>query len=123
MLTGINNKGMIVGVAEETSGKVHLSLLNADGSTTVGLEEKVKHSSKEFLLLQNYPNPVNSSTTISYQLPVKSHVTLLVLDALGREVTTLVNKVEEPGLKSVKWDAGRLVSGVYFYRLQARIFV
>jgi hypothetical protein len=74
-------------------------------------------------LSPNYPNPFNPSTIIRYQLPRASHVTLTVYDVLGREVTTLVNATEEPGYKSVQWDAGGVASGVYFYRLTAGEFV
>ncbi len=76
-----------------------------------------------FALSQNYPNPFNPSTTISYQLPVVSDVKLVVYDVLGREVATLVNGVEEPGSKSVVWNATGVASGVYFYRLWAGDFV
>ena len=86
-----------------------------------------------FLLAQNYPNPFNPSTTISYQLPSKGHVTLKVFDLLGREVATVVDGVEEPGYKSVQFSAkngsasggdGRnLATGMYFYQLRAGAFV
>jgi hypothetical protein len=76
-----------------------------------------------FSLKQNYPNPFNPSTTISYQLPVQSHVTLKVFDVLGKEVASLVNKVEQAGNKQVNFDAGNLSSGVYYYTLQAGDFV
>jgi hypothetical protein len=72
-----------------------------------------------FTLRQNYPNPFNPSTTISYRLPKQSHVTLKVFDVLGREIATLVNRVEQPGDKSVNFNAINLVSGVYYYRFQA----
>lgn len=78
---------------------------------------------KEFALMQNYPNPFNPSTRISYQLPTQSHVTLKVFDLLGREVTTLVNRIEEPGYKSVNFVANGLPSGLYYYRLQAGNYV
>jgi hypothetical protein len=71
-----------------------------------------------FALWQNYPNPFNPSTTISYRLLTQSNVTLNVFDMLGREVATLVHRVEQPGSKTVRFNAGDLVSGVYYYRLQ-----
>jgi len=74
---------------------------------------------RQFCLEQNYPNPFNPSTTISYQLPTRSHVILKVFDILAREVTTLVNRVEEAGYRSVKFHAAGLSSGAYFYRLTA----
>jgi hypothetical protein len=76
-----------------------------------------------FELLQNYPNPFNPSTTIRYQLPSRAHVVLKVFDMLGREVTTLVNGVEERGHKSAQWNSGSVSSGVYFCRIQAGGYV
>jgi len=76
-----------------------------------------------FTLMQNYPNPFNPGTVISYQLPAQSFVTLKVYDVLGREAATLVNKFEQPGYKSVYFNADNLASGVYYYRLQAGKFI
>jgi len=73
-------------------------------------------------LSQNYPNPFNPSTTIEYSIPMQSHVTMNVFDILGREVAALVNEKKEAGRYSVKWDATRIPSGIYFYRLQAGAF-
>jgi uncharacterized Ntn-hydrolase superfamily protein len=76
-----------------------------------------------FELHQNYPNPLNPSTTISYQIPSQSRVTLKVYDLLGREVATLVNEDMKPGSYEATWDASAVASGVYFYRLKAGEFV
>jgi photosystem II stability/assembly factor-like uncharacterized protein len=75
-----------------------------------------------FSLAQNYPNPFNPATTIAYEVPVQGTVTLIVYDAAGREVRTLVDGTIAAGSYSVTWDgrnqAGDLVaSGVYLYRL------
>jgi hypothetical protein len=72
-----------------------------------------------FTLYQNFPNPFNPSTTIRYELPRDSRVSLKIFDVLGREVATLVNEEQKTGFKSVVWDATGFVSGVYFCRLQA----
>jgi hypothetical protein len=75
-----------------------------------------------FSLEQNYPNPFNPSTTIKYEIPVESRVSLKVFNILGQEVVTLVNEEQKAGYKSVEWNAANVASGVYFYRLQAGDF-
>jgi len=72
-----------------------------------------------FYLFQNYPNPFNPNTTMNFQIPSKSHVTLKVFDILGREVATLVNEEKSPGNYSVNFDGTKLSSGAYFYELKA----
>lgn len=74
---------------------------------------------KEFVLDQNFPNPFNPGTKISWQSPVSSHQTIKVYDMLGNEVATLVDEYREAGLYEIKFDASKLSSGVYLYRLQA----
>ena len=81
----------------------------------------------EYALHQNYPNPFNPVTRINFDLPEASHVQLFIYDILGREVTSLVNEVQEPGYRTITWhgtDAfGRNVgAGMYFYSLQAGEF-
>jgi len=70
-----------------------------------------------FDLNQNFPNPFNPSTVISYQLPVTSNVTLKVYDILGREVAKLVNEEKPAGTYEVQFNASGLTSGIYFYQL------
>ena len=75
-----------------------------------------------FSLQQNYPNPFNPTTTIDYQLPVRSHVLLKVYDVLGREVETIVDAEKIAGSYRTTFDGSRFASGTYFYRLQAGTF-
>ncbi|MBC8044257.1 MAG: T9SS type A sorting domain-containing protein [Rhizobacter sp.] len=72
-----------------------------------------------FQLYQNYPNPFNPSTTIQFSLPAAAQVSLKIYDVLGRTVTTLVNERRPAGVHTATFNANRLSSGVYFYRLQA----
>lgn len=77
-----------------------------------------------FRLAQNYPNPFNPSTTIEYDLPIVSEVTLKIQDVLGQEIRTLIDERQSPGPKTVVWDGknnfGQTVSaGVYVYTLRA----
>ncbi len=76
-----------------------------------------------FHLEQNYPNPFNPSTRIQYAFPHRSHVALTIYNTLGQQVATLVQGEQEAGVREVKFDASRLSSGVYFYRLTAGTFV
>jgi hypothetical protein len=78
---------------------------------------------KDFALYQNYPNPFNPSTTIHFELPKETHVTLKVYNMLGQEMMTLVNENKDVGRYEVKFNASTLSSGVYYYRLVAGQFM
>jgi hypothetical protein len=71
-----------------------------------------------FRLEQNFPNPFNSSTAISFQIPTDSYVTLRVYDTAGRLVTLPVSGWRQAGSHEVIWEAKNLPSGIYFCRLQ-----
>jgi len=71
-----------------------------------------------YALFQNYPNPFNPTTTIKYQIPEMSFVTLKAYDVLGNEVAALVNEEKPAGSYKIEFDASALPSGIYFYRLQ-----
>jgi len=77
----------------------------------------------EFALKQNFPNPFNPTTIISYRLPEKGHVSLKIFDAIGSEISSLVNEEKEAGDYDAIFDADKLSSGVYFYTLIANNFM
>ena len=72
-----------------------------------------------YKLEQNFPNPFNPSTTINYQLPTNSKVSLKIYDILGREVAALVNEGQSAGMYSTSFNSTQLAGGVYFYRIDA----
>ncbi|RKX28901.1 MAG: hypothetical protein DRP47_03105 [Candidatus Zixiibacteriota bacterium] len=95
---------------------VSVSLLDASAApNTPDLPTK-------FGLSQNYPNPYNPSTVISYDVPKASHVTLSVFNVLGQEVTTLVDEEKEAGTYEIVFDGSDIASGIYFYRIAADNF-
>ncbi len=83
-----------------------------------GVEVEISQP-KEFSLSQNYPNPFNPATTIEYTIPEDGFVMLKVYNALGQEVTRLVNGNAKAGIHHVTFDASNLTSGVYFYSVQS----
>jgi hypothetical protein len=113
-------KGLYVYALFSTTG---LHILQLDTLTTTVKGWRDPRSPVSYSLFQNYPNPFNPSTTISYDLPTRSHVTLRIFNVLGQTVETLVNGNAEAGRHQVQWNPGHLASGVYFYRLQAGNFV
>jgi hypothetical protein len=88
--------------------------LNAVSAVTTTAVGKVSG----FSLEQNYPNPFNPTTNIRYSVAANANVKLIVYDLLGREVETLVNQNQIAGTYSVVFNASKLSSGIYFYRLQ-----
>ncbi len=92
-------------------------------SSGVGLEDEPRPLPTTFRLYGHYPNPFNPTTTIAYDLPQPSRVTLAAYDVLGRRVSVLSSGTKAAGAYVVTFDASTLPSGVYFYRLEADSFV
>jgi len=94
-----------------------------DPTVTGIISEPMAQIPEKFYLHQNYPNPFNPSTTIKFDLPSASKVTLKIFNILGEEVGTLISAALLSGSHEYQWDATGLASGVYLYRLEAEGFV
>lgn len=95
-----------------------LKQVDFDGSVNYSNEVEVNlFVVKSFALYQNYPNPFNPSTTISFQLPEASYITLKVYDAIGTEIETIAEGNYPAGVHEVIFDASKLSSGIYLYRI------
>jgi|GEM_PF-3219888 len=84
---------------------------------TITVESQYSTTIESYNLSQNYPNPFNPSTTIGYELKDNARVNIVVYNALGQAVKTLVNENQNRGRYSVQFNAGGLSSGIYFYRM------
>lgn len=82
------------------------------------MKKSINKLNENFILGYNFPNPFNSSTTISYQLPEDGYFSLIVYDALGREVSKLVDDFVEAREYKINYNAKDLNSGIYFYTLR-----
>ncbi|GIK59305.1 MAG: hypothetical protein BroJett017_01950 [Ignavibacteriota bacterium] len=101
-----------------------LKQIDFDGTVTYSEEVKVEvEIPLVYSLEQNYPNPFNPSTTIKYSLSEDGFVKLSVYNLLGEEVTTLVNNEQKAGRYEVNFDASKLASGIYMYRLESNNFL
>jgi hypothetical protein len=102
-------------LASHSNGVFTRKLLS---TSPTDVEEQQWTVPEQFVLQQNYPNPFNPTTRIPYSLSRSGYVSLKVFDIAGREVATLVDRTVEAGLHHVEFDASRLASSVYLYRLQ-----
>jgi hypothetical protein len=129
-LRGVSFTDLNNGTAVGSGGTI---LRTTNGGVTFIGEEQIDELPTEFLLLQNYPNPFNPRTIINYSVPKQSNVTIIIYDALGREVTTLINEEKSIGNYTVEFsakggsasggNATQLSSGVYFYQMRSDEFI
>ncbi|MHB8578863.1 MAG: T9SS type A sorting domain-containing protein [Ignavibacteriaceae bacterium] len=109
---------------QKNQATVMAHILNENTSVIniTSVKQENNQTPTNFALSQNYPNPFNPSTEIKYSIAKSGIVTLKVYNLLGQEVATLVNQEQKSGNYVVNFDASKLASGVYMYRIQAGDF-
>lgn len=111
------NFGDVLTVVEPLEAVIENSNIDNDGSL----------KPEKYNLSQNFPNPFNPETTVSYILPASSRTRILIYNALGERIRTLVDEVKEAGCHSISWDGcdergWRVCSGVYLMKMEADNF-
>jgi aminopeptidase N len=91
-------------------------------SLSVGINNNTNIVPAEYALYQNYPNPFNPATSIRYDVPINSHVSIKVFDVTGKQIMELVNGEKQAGIYETSFDASNFASGIYFYRMEAGKF-
>lgn len=101
-----------------------LRQIDNDGSSTYSeiIEVQAGETPDRFALHQNFPNPFNPSTSISYELSKDGHVSVVIYDALGKIVQSLVNEQQQAGRYNIPFNASNLPSGIYFYTMKSGSF-
>ena len=96
-----------------------LKQIDNDGNFKYSHTVTVNAVSGTFAIQQNFPNPFNPVTTINFEIPADSRVTLRIYNILGKKIATLLDDYKQTGRYSIPFDASNFASGVYFYRLTA----
>lgn len=110
---GIHNPAFTVGLLNECYRQV---------GGVVSVDENIGIPST-YEVFSNYPNPFNPTTNVKFSLPQVSQVKVTIYDALGKEVTTLVNNELAAGTHTIQWNASGMASGIYLYKVEAGNFV
>lgn len=115
-LDGIGDVAACVGLPPDGGGGAVAILVGSAQAVSVNDNPQAP---KEFILSQNFPNPFNASTTIEYDLPKQSDVSIDIFDILGRKMLTLLSGRQSAGSHRVVWNAADVPSGIYFYKIHA----
>ena len=107
--------GFIVGGIDFDHGAIY----ETDNGGKATVVDESNNTVDKFYLSQNYPNPFNPATTIEYSLPKDKFVNLSIYNSLGQKAAVLINEIKKAGEYQINFDASRLASGVYFYRLES----
>jgi len=125
---GGSKAGYLNSSTSDSSLVVWSSYNGSDAYGSTGLQTPVSVDGENnvlpltYCLQQNYPNPFNPSTTIKFSIPEQAYVTLKIFNSIGQEVATLLNGEKTAGNHSVDFNASKLSSGVYFYRIDSPSF-
>lgn len=120
--TGFVKSGINISDTNKTTVSNYLNFLKNPLWIMTGITSNKPVQSK-FELFQNFPNPFNPVTKITFNLPKTSHVMLNVYNTIGQQIAHLVNKNVEAGIHSVTFDGSNLPSGIYLYKLQVNSFI
>lgn len=105
-----------------TASQVNVDYIQLIRETVSAVSDR-KALPEGYGLAQNYPNPFNPNTTINFSIGKAALVKLTVYNVLGQKVVTLIDKRMATGVHTIEFDASKLTSGVYFYRLEAGDFL
>jgi hypothetical protein len=111
----LNNLNKNISFDKSSNGKIKLFGKVCNSHSTIFPDK--------YELYQNFPNPFNPVTTITYDIIKLQDVEVIIYDILGRKILTLVNEQQQPGRYVVNWDASHFSSGIYFYQLKTKDFV
>lgn len=128
----VDAMGNIYVAGQSNGGANNLDFVTIKYSQLVGIQPISTEIPNYYSLSQNYPNPFNPSTKIKFQIPLLRGVSvsggqgaftsIIIYDALGQVIETLVNEQLNPGTYEVNWNAADHPSGIYFYRLSSGDF-
>ncbi len=99
------------------------SLIQFTAAKITGITEEIAQIPETIDIFQNFPNPFNSSTTINFQISKRDFVSLRIFDILGKEISSLIDGIKEPGRYSVTFSAKSISSGIYYYTLKTGGFL
>jgi hypothetical protein len=105
----------------QSNDNIFLDNISFREVTTSEIQNRI-HGPKRYALYNNYPNPFNPSTQISFTIPRNERVSIILYDMLGRKVQTLLDAQKKPGQYRVTFDGSNLPSGIYIYKLETPSF-
>gem|GEM_PF-66203 len=119
----VSQNGKLILSSTTLTSENRIRIENTDELPPAPPEHSSNVTPRTFALEQNYPNPFNPTTTIHYELPVESYVSLKVYNQLGEVIASLVDEKNSAGVYNVQWNAANYSSGVYYYQLRSELGV